>query len=212
MARRPQSSPETRHTCTMAIPFRKLIAFDRPLASATIPGLSGRQFSESEVAAARVAGFQEGADSARAFASQQLVEFRAEVQALQDGVFGRLAESDAAIVRQVHAALPNLVMEIVRRLLAGYEPPAEAIEKICSEALSQLYPETENLELLVSPHDAVIMEKISPTWNSRYPGLRITATPSLAPGDCQVRSRFGLTDARLASKLDTLGREFLAAG
>ncbi|MBE7538261.1 MAG: flagellar biosynthesis protein [Opitutaceae bacterium] len=196
----------------MASTFRKLIAFDRPLSSATIPGLSGRQFSESEVAAARVAGFQEGADSARAFASQQLVDFRAEVQALQDGVFSRLADVDAAVVRQVHALLPNLVMDIVQRLLAGFEPPAEAVDRICSETLSQLYPETENLELMVSPQDAAVLEKISPAWTSRYPGLRITAAPSLSPGDCQVRSRFGITDARLSSKLDTLGREFLAAG
>lgn len=192
--------------------YRKLIAFDRPLASATLPGRPGRQFTESELAAARVEGFQEGSDSARAFASQQLVEFRAEVQALQNGIFGKLAEAEAAISSQVKASLPGLVVEIARRLLAGFEPPAEVIERICSETLEQLYPEAENLELMISPRDAALLETVSPAWKNRYPGLRVSPTPALAPGDCQVRSRFGITDARLGVKLDTLSQEFMAAG
>lgn len=192
--------------------YRKLIAFDRPLASATLPGRPGRQFTESEVAAARVEGYQEGSDSARAFASQQLVELRAEVEALQDGIFSKLTEADETIARQVKASLPALVMEIARRLLAGFEPPAEVVEKICTETLEQLYPEAENLELMISPRDAALLETVSPSWKNRYPGLRVSPTPALSPGDCQVRSRFGITDARLGAKLDTLGREFLATG
>ncbi len=196
----------------MATTYHKLIAFDRPLVSATLPGRPGRQFTESEVAAARVEGYREGSDAARGFASQQLVELRAEVQALQDGIFGRLAETEEAIAKQVKASMPGLVMEIARRLLAGFEPSAEVVEKICSETLGQLYPETENLELSISPGDAALLEKVSPDWKNRYPGLRVTSNPALSPGDCQVRSRFGITDARLGVKLDTLGREFLAAG
>jgi flagellar assembly protein FliH len=38
----------------------------------------------------------------------------------------------------------------------------------------------------------------------RYPGLRIRPEPAFGPGDCQVRSRFGVTDARLQTKLTAL--------
>jgi len=34
---------------------------------------------------------------------------------------------------------------------------------------------------------------------------------ALGPGDCQVRSRFGLTDARRQAKLEALTRELLSA-
>jgi flagellar assembly protein FliH len=72
---------------------------------------------------------------------------------------------------------------------------------LCEEALNELFPERENLELVVSSRDAALLERLNPAWLSRYPGLRIRAEAALAPGDCQVRSRFGLTDARLQTKL-----------
>ncbi|HRE80396.1 MAG TPA: FliH/SctL family protein [Opitutaceae bacterium] len=187
--------------------YRKLIAFDRPLASATITGGSTKRYSESEAADLRVSAYQEGADAARAFGNQQLVEFRAEVQALQEGLFARLSESEATMYQQVRESLPALVVEVARRLLAGFEPAADQVQKLCADTLEQLYPESENLELLVCSADAALLEKISPAWKAQYPGLRVTVSPTLSPGDCQVRSRFGITDARLSAKLETLSRE-----
>jgi flagellar assembly protein FliH len=189
----------------------KLVAFDRPLVAATIPGRSARLYTESEIAALRTQAYQEGADAARAFASQQLVEFRAEVQALQDGLFQKLSTIDADILAQLRATLPELAIEISRRLLADYEPPAEQVLHLCEETLRHLYPEHENLELVISPRDAALLETLPTEWKARYPGLRVTPDAMLVPGDCQVRSRFGLTDARRQAKLDNLSRELLSA-
>ena len=76
--------------------------------------------------------------------------------------------------------------------------------RLCEEALTEIFPERDNLELSINPRDAALLEKLNPAWLARYPGLRIRAEASLQPGDCQVRSRFGLTDARLATKLTAL--------
>lgn len=189
----------------------KLVAFDRPLVSATIPGRSARLYTESEVAAIRTQAYQEGNDAGRSFASQQLVEFRSEVQSLQEGLFRRLSTIDSEITTQLRDSLPMLAVEISRRLLADYEPPAEQVLHLCEETLRQLYPEHENLELFVSPRDAALLETLPPDWKTRYPGLKMTADAMLETGDCQVRSRFGLTDARRQSKLDALSRELLSA-
>ena len=189
----------------------KLVSFDRPLSGATIPGRSARLYSESEVAAIRTQAYQEGTDAARAFASQQLVEFRAEVQALQEGIFQKLAAAEADLITQLRDTLPSLAIEIARRLLSGFEPSADQIKHLCEETLAQLYPERDNLELFLSPRDAALLEDLSPEWRARHPGLRITVDANLGPGDCQVRSRFGLTDARRQSKLEALSRELLSA-
>ncbi len=189
----------------------KLVAFDRPLASATIPGRSARLYTESEVAAIRNQAYQEGNDAGRSFAGQQLVEFRSEVQSLQEGLFRRLSTIDSDITAQLRDSLPMLAVEISRRLLADYEPPAEQVLHLCEETLRQLYPEHENLELVVAPRDAALLESLPADWKTRYPGLRLTADATLETGDCQVRSRFGLTDARRQSKLDALSRELLSA-
>jgi len=184
--------------------FTRLISFDRPLAGAHIPGRATRAYTDAEVEAIRQDAFRQGQDAARAFADKQLVEFRADVRHLQDGVFARLTELEPALLGQIRAALPGLALDLARRVLAGFEPPPEVIERICREALDQLYPERAGLELILSPRDGQLLTQLNPDWLQRYPGLRMRTDAALAPGDCQVHSRFGLTDARQSAKLETL--------
>lgn len=184
--------------------YAKLVTFDRPLFGAAIPGQAGRYLSESDLAQRDEASYQRGVDAARALADQEMVEFRADIQRLSEGVFNGLTGIEPKILAQLREALPGLAVEIARRLLAGYEPPPDVISRICEEALAEIFPERENLELVVSPRDAALLEKLNPDWLRRYPGIRIRADGTLQPGDCQVRSRFGLTDARLDTKLNAL--------
>jgi flagellar assembly protein FliH len=186
------------------VAFAKLVPFDRPLVSAAIHGQAGRFYSESELSKREDAAYARGVDAARSLADQQMVDMRADIQQLSDGVFKQLAALEPVMVNQLRDALPGLALEIARRLLAGYEPPAEVMAKICEEALAEIFPERENLELVVSPRDAALLQDLNPNWLQRYPGLRIRAEASLQPGDCQVRSRFGLTDARVSTKLNAL--------
>ena len=100
-------------------------------------------------------------------------------------------------------------MEIGQRLLAGFVPPPELVEKLCREALDQLYPERDGLELVVGPRDAAVLERLVPSWRAHFTNLRITIDDTLNPGDCLVRSRFGVTDARGESKIASLKQELL---
>jgi flagellar assembly protein FliH len=189
----------------------KLVAFDRSLVGVSLPGHGIRFYDDAEIALIRQKAYQEGHDAAREFASQQLVEFRAEVQSLQEGLFQKLTATDTDLQTQLREALPALAVELARRLLAGYEPTAEQVIKLCDETLAQLYPERDNLELFLSPRDAAMIEPLATDWKTRHPGLRVVVDAALGPGDCQVRSRFGLTDARRQAKLDALTRELLSA-
>ena len=112
---------------------------------------------------------------------------------------------------QLKEALPALALEIARRLFAGFEPPQEVVEKLCLEALDQLFPEREGLELSLSAKDAEFLAQTNPDWMGRFPGLRVRTDASLKSGDCLVRSRFGLTDARRSTKLEALERSLASA-
>lgn len=189
----------------------KIIAFDRPLAGITVPGHGSHVMTDADLEAIRKKAYQEGADSARDFANQQLVEFRAEVQALQEGLFQKLETIEPDLQSQLRESLPALAVELARQLLAGFEPSAEQVMKLCDETLAQLYPERDNLELFLCPRDAGLLDQLTADWRTKHPGVKITVDSALGPGDCQVRSRFGLTDARRQAKLDTLSRELLSA-
>jgi len=183
------------------------LLFDRPLIAAVVPGLDLPKYTEADLAMARSQAYHEGGDAARRFADAQLAEFRDEVHGLQHGLLHSLPNLQDSMLQQLRLGLPSLAVDIARRLLAGFEPPPELVEKICAEALEQLLPERENLELIVSPRDAEILMKNMPDLEARYPGLRLRTDTVLRPGDCQVRSRFGLTDARLEAKLAAIQHE-----
>ena len=191
--------------------FAKLIAFDRKLTGVAAPGLAGRMYTEKELAKATQEAYRRGIDDARGAADQQMVEFRADVAQMRDGVLKKLAGVDETLIVQLREALPELALDLARRLLAGYEPPPEVVSRLCEEALAELFPERENLELVVGPRDAKFLSEANPDWMQRYPGLRIQIDTTLAPGDCQVRSRFGLTDARQKTKLAALAHSLSPA-
>lgn len=187
----------------------RLIHFDRPLATAHVLGHSNRLYTESEIAAMRAESYREGYDAAHAFADSQMLEFRTEVQELQHGLFQNLPGIEKSMSEQLRAALPGLALELAARLLAGFEPDENQLKKLCTETLEQLYPERENLELIVSARDAELLQKHIKDLEARYPGLKVRIGSDLNPGDCQVRSRFGLTDARLSAKLEALKHELV---
>jgi flagellar assembly protein FliH len=192
--------------------YAKILAFDRPLAGATVPGRPSRLLTETEAESRAQAAYRAGVDTARAAADQQMVEFRADMAQLSDTVLGRLAGLDQQLLAQLRTALPGLAVELARRLLAGYEPPPEMVAKLCQETLEQLFPERDGLELSLCPRDAELFSRLNPEWLQRYPGLRIRTDALLAPGDCQVRSRFGLTDARQETKLTVLAHHLTGGG
>jgi flagellar assembly protein FliH len=187
----------------------KLIPFDRPLVGAAVPGQGGRVYYEADLARHEEAPYPRGVDAARTLADQQMVDFRADIERIEEGVFRPLTGIEARLLAQLRDELPALALEIAHRLLAGYEPPLEVVSRICEEALAGIFPERENLELVVAPRDAALLDQVNPDWRRRYPGLQIRADASLRPGDCQVLSRFGLTDARLQTKLAVLDRSLI---
>jgi len=184
--------------------FAKLVAFDRPLTGASWPGQSVRLLTEAEVAVRCQASYNSGVDAARRSADQQMVELRAEMAQLSSGILAKLDGMEPVLLQQIREALPALALDIARRLLAGFEPPQAVVEMLWQEALEQLYPERDGLELSLSPRDAQLLEELNPEWRGRYPGLKIRPDPALTAGDSVVRSRFGLTDARQKTKLAAL--------
>jgi len=193
------------------MPYAKLIAFDRPLSGVMLPGGSGRHCNEAELADLTEAAYRRGVDATRAAADQQMVEFRHDMEQLGDGVLKKLSQVELTLLNQIREALPGLAVEIGRRLLAGYEPPPEVIARLCQESLEQLYPERDGLEISLSERDAELLNTLNPAWLKLYPALKIRTDAALSPGDCQIRSRFGLTDARQETKLAALNHHLTGA-
>ena len=160
----------------------------------------------ADLAAAREAGHRQGrAEADTAFAGQLMAQ-RQEVAALADGVLRRLSEQQGTLARQARGCVPALVMNIVRRLLAGVVPDAARVEALIEQALAEAPADpAQTLEVSLSPDDLRELEAMGGSGlRERHPNLTLRADPALAANDCTVRGEFGLIDARMETKLKAI--------
>jgi flagellar assembly protein FliH len=186
---------------------RHSISFTGPFVLAAEAVEPVRHYTAADLAAEFERGRREGARSADTGVDRRFVEFRSEVSAVQNGIFSRLGEAEKMIADQIRVVLPDLAVEVAKRVLAGFTPPPEVVAQLCQEALVALFPEVQNLELVVGERDHEIIASLVPDWKVTYPGITVTIDPAFAPGECQVRSRFGVIDARHGAKVEALRRE-----
>ncbi|MEI8292726.1 MAG: FliH/SctL family protein [bacterium] len=147
-------------------------------------------------------GFQDATDAL----TRQIAEQRAEVAQLQDSVFKSIAAQSETLVNEVHQILPDLILEVTHRVLAGFKPDVDHVRNIISETLAEVAPGSTDVEIRLHPHDLALVRGMDTELDQKYPGLKFIGDPELAPGDCLAKSRFGMIDARLLTKLQNVAR------
>jgi len=192
----------SRHSLVFSAPF----SLEAPAAESN-ESKPAHHTSAEELAAEYRRGRLDGAREADQDVERRFVEFRSDVSSVLSGLLTRLGEAEASVSKQLQAALPELVLEVARKLLYGHTPSAEAIEQMCANAMGAVFPEVHELEVVVGERDHGIVERLIPAWSTSYPGVRVCVNPGFFPGECQIRSRFGTIDARHDAKLQILRRE-----
>jgi flagellar assembly protein FliH len=62
------------------------------------------------------------------------------------------------------------------------------------------------VELRLHPQDLALVRGVDAELEQKYPGIKLTAAPELTPGDCVAKSRFGMIDARVLTKLQNVAK------
>ena len=157
----------------------------------------------AEVAAAREAGYRQGRAEADASFTEQLMMQRQEVLTLAEGVLRKLSEQQAVLSAEARACVPGVVMNIVRRVLAGCESNPAQVQRIVEQAMAETPKDGERaMEVFLCPSDLGSLESMhGDALREKHPRVVLRADVTLAPGDCLVRGNFGLIDARMETKL-----------
>jgi flagellar assembly protein FliH len=171
-----------------------------------IPPLPDTRVTVEELETACDTAYKRGVEETNTLLTAQILAQRAEVAQLQDTLFKSLAKQAESLVHQISEPLPDLIMEIARRVLANHAPDAETIRSVVTQTLAEIAPNSTEVEVWLSPMDLSLVEGIAKDFDQKYPGIIITADPDLVPGDCRAKSRFGAIDARLSTKLDNVAR------
>ncbi len=184
-----------------------------PLAVAIVNGLPPEpepvpevRISLEEHEAACDAAYRRGFQEANELLTKQILDQRAEIAQLQDSLFQSLSKQSESLAHQVSEVLPDLVIEIAQRVLAGMKPDRAAVERLLSETLAEISSGSTDVEVFLNPSDLALVEGIANDYAHKYPGIKLTADPELGPGDCRAKSRFGMIDARVFTKLQNVAR------
>lgn len=161
-------------------------------------------FTEEEIENAKRDAYRRGSEEATRLLERQMIEQRSEMVALQSQTFAKLAEQHSALVQQIHDVVPELVIEGVARVLANTGFDREAIVSIARDLLAEVAPGRDQVELQLAPADLELIAGYEERFREKHPSILFQANADLRPGDCVVRSRFGMIDGRLATKLRAL--------
>lgn len=191
-----------------------VIVLDRPLTGVRLatrgeensrPGdrtgeeTEGRQ---KELEAAMKEGFEAGQKEAEARLKKRLDALKEELEALTKGA----AQYEEDLIHQMEKTLPDLILDGIRQVLAGWEPEREWVERIVLEMLQNLKEENGPFTVYLSPKSRLRLLAHHENPESSFPGIEFREDPKLYAGECYIESRFGMTDGRYEAKIQNLGK------
>jgi len=163
-----------------------------------------RMFTEAEHEHLRREAYHAGQEETARLMERQMLEQRTELVRLSTATLGALAAQHDALVRQIQEALPHLAIEATARVLASTTFDREAVLRIVEDLLAEIAPGPEQIEVQLAPHDLEALAQGEDRFREKHPAILFRANAELRPGDCQVRTRFGVIDGRLGTKLRAL--------
>ena len=153
---------------------------------------------------ATLAAYQKGIDEATAHYQQQTGDRLNELIQMEQGVFSGLQNQHDSLVDQLRQVIPDLVMETVHRIFSEFKIDRETVATLVNEILREIPPGRQALEVVLCPHDFELIHEIESDFKEQYPAIEFRSDTTLQSGDCIVRTRFGMIDGRIATKLKTV--------
>lgn len=150
------------------------------------------------------ASYKSGYDDASSQFNQQILDFRAEINALREGTFSQLDSKFQQLVKEALEALTTLTYDCVKRTLGGFEMNGEAIMAIVDSVIVESGLDEETIEVKLHPIDIELLVGIDGELRRQHPGLSFRADETLNRGDCILSSRFGKIDGLMSTKLDKM--------
>jgi len=182
------------------------ITLEQPLADVrllvTEPAPAGPEpLQEREKAA-----YEKGRRDAEQALGEQLLQQRNEMAELQNGVIKSLKQLFPQMAREMEAALIQLALESVKRVVAGVKIDSKIVEAVVREALSQVQ-DTAEVSIQLNPEDLALLRKNKSPLLEDLPetgSLRFVPSAEVTRGGCIVQTRFGVVDAQRETKLEQI--------
>jgi flagellar biosynthesis/type III secretory pathway protein FliH len=190
-----------------------------------LPSVAAAQSDQSATDA-----MQKAKTEATEFYQKEIAQLRDELGGRQGKLLSDLNTKIDQVLTELEERLPDLVMGLVERVLPGIEFDRQTIVQIVRSMITEFTNDEEALEVYLCPDDLALLKALNapdkPMPNNEeeggfasaiagifdnldgdnallpeFPKVKFFEDSSLGRGDCQVKSRFGLLDGRISTKL-----------
>ncbi len=145
--------------------------------------------------------YKSGGEDARRATEAELAKARTDASGVINGALSKVVERHTESLAQMRALLPRLVSEATARVIAGIPVDSAFVRSVVNDLLEDVAPGAENVEIQLCAADEAKVAGFDKELRHKFPTLRLVENNDLAPGDCLVKTRFGVLDGRMSSKL-----------
>lgn len=184
--------------------WRETIRFTQPPRGAEVTAQWSAEVESRIQERERVAAERGRAEAQKLF-SEQMIQQRQQLMALQDGILGALKDSIPGVVRDCETHLSALALEVARKVVDDMPVTAEVVEAAISTAMRQV-EESSHYTIFVNPADLELLESKTSSLLGANDTRKVTITASseITRGGCIVETPFGRVDARRETKFELL--------
>lgn len=181
--------------------------------------------------------YARGKEEATAFYQAEIAKLRSSYADAQSQLLSKIDVKVDEVISKLDHRLPDLVIGLAQRVLGQISLDRESIEQIVKSMVTEFSGEDEKLEVFLCPQDLSLLkamadpEKPASEEDSQeegfasaiagifdgldgddalldgYPNVKFFEDASLQSGDCQIKSRFGLLDGRISTKIRKIEEE-----
>ncbi len=216
--------------------FSKSIFFPVQPKGFSVSSVEPPPTSAKEVETAKSSSFEHGKSEATDFYLKEVETLRKDYAQRQSELLHSIQNKVDLVLKELDSRLPGLVIKVAEKVLSGIELDGKMVKAMVESMIEEIGCDDDNLDVFLAPQDLKLQKslgddakKVAPAESDDgfasaiagifdgidgddalldgYPNVKFFEDPSLQPGDCQVKSRFGLLDGRIATKLKRLEEE-----
>ena len=217
--------------------FNKSISFPEPPKGFKVSFVGSPPIESLDADSMVQDAYNKGKNETTEFYRNEIKQLRESYATRQDQTLSGLSLKANEVLGQLDERLPDLVMGIVERVIGKCPMDKTTVEEMVKSMIKEFADEQEQLEVFLSPEDLSLLKSMADSGKEPeedsgddegfasaiagifdgldgddallegYPNVKFFEDSTLASGDCQVKSRFGLLDGRIATKLRKVEEE-----
>jgi flagellar assembly protein FliH len=145
--------------------------------------------------------YEKGAEDTRLSLESEMQKNREQLKTATEGALSKVVDRHSEALSMMRSLVPKLVTEATARVVAGLPVDAVFVRSVVDDLLNDVAPGAENVEVQLCAEDVAKVAGFDQELRHKFPTLRVVENKDIKPGDCLVKTRFGVLDGRISSKL-----------